>query len=175
MKRFITHALVACVALAALAGCADDKGDAKSSGKSEGAVAFTFGTVGPTITMLPWYIADSKGFFKEAGVKPTFVTVPSGSAMVSGLTAGQLEVIPNPLSTVVKLRQGGQDARMIAGQVLGYNYLIYGSDKADLPQSGTFEEKMKALEGLTIGVPGGAEGSMVAFTKGLDAPGRRQP
>ncbi|GAF47616.1 ABC transporter substrate-binding protein [Rhodococcus wratislaviensis] len=165
MKRLVVSVAVACLTTLGLAACSGS-GEAEESNQA-GEISFNFATVGPTVTMLPFYVADEKGFFESEGIEPKYVTVASGAAMLSGFSAGQLDVIPTSLTAAGKLREGGVDAKTVAGFRAGLDFTIYSRKEAGLPIDGTFEEKMKALEGVNLGVQGGAEGSMLPFVKAM--------
>ncbi|ODU07631.1 MAG: hypothetical protein ABS81_00565 [Pseudonocardia sp. SCN 72-86] len=116
-----------------------------------------------------------KGFFAEQGFNPSYITVSSGAAMVPALNAGQVDILSSSMSVVVGMRQGGQDVQAITGYTTGLNYFIYVRKGVDVPANGSFEDKMKALNGLKIGAQGGADGVVVPFMKAMIKAGGGDP
>jgi NitT/TauT family transport system substrate-binding protein len=48
---------------------------------------------GPAAGAWPWAIAQQQGFFKQAGIEPDFVYVPSAPSLMQQLVAGSLDVV----------------------------------------------------------------------------------
>jgi ABC-type nitrate/sulfonate/bicarbonate transport system substrate-binding protein len=118
-------------------------------------MALRMPTAGPTTGTLPQYVASEMGFFREEGLEPTFVTVSSGAAMLPAVISGQVDASPSGLVSDVKAIQAGQDIRMVSGWTVGRNYFVLVRKGVDLPVNGTFEEKMRALDGRALGAQGG--------------------
>ncbi len=138
-------------------------------------IPFNLATVGPTTALLPQYVAQDKGFFTEQGLEATFITVASGAAMLPALTAGQVDSVSNSLQVEVKLLQSGEKVKAVAGYSVGYDYAVYVRNGVDVPLDGTFEQKMQALNGKTVGAQGGEQGSTVAFFQAMMRAGGGDP
>jgi ABC-type nitrate/sulfonate/bicarbonate transport system substrate-binding protein len=95
--------------------------------------------------------------------------------MVPALTAGQTDLITASLATLIGMRQGGADIRIVSGYTQVQNYFIYVRNGVNVPVNGTFEEKMKALNGMRIGAQGGADGNVVAYLKAVMTAGGGDP
>jgi NitT/TauT family transport system substrate-binding protein len=48
---------------------------------------------GPAAGAWPWAIAQDEGFFKQAGIEPDFIYVPSAPGLMQQLVAGSLDVV----------------------------------------------------------------------------------
>lgn len=48
---------------------------------------------GPAAGAWPWAIAQDEGFFKQAGIEPDFIYVPSAPGLMQQLLAGSLDVV----------------------------------------------------------------------------------
>jgi len=48
---------------------------------------------GPAAGAWPWAIAQDQGFFKQAGIEPDFIYVPSAPGLMQQLVAGSLDVV----------------------------------------------------------------------------------
>lgn len=48
---------------------------------------------GPAAGAWPWAIAEQEGFFKQAGIEPDFIYVPSAPGLMQQLLAGSLDVV----------------------------------------------------------------------------------
>jgi len=48
---------------------------------------------GPAAGAWPWAIAEEEGFFKQAGLEPEFIYVPSAPGLMQQLVAGSLDVV----------------------------------------------------------------------------------
>ncbi|ODU07658.1 MAG: hypothetical protein ABS81_00775 [Pseudonocardia sp. SCN 72-86] len=165
--------MAAAVATALLAACGGGSGSATTA--SGPTIPLRIATAAPTSALLPWYVAADKGFFKEEGLDTSFVTVASGSAMMPALTANQVDVVSSALATEVGIHQGGAPLKVLTGWTVGYNYALYFRNGVNVPASGSFAEKMAALNGKTIGVQGGGEGVTAPFLKAIIAEGGGDP
>jgi len=61
---------------------------------AQAAEKVTIGVIGsPAAGAWPWAIAQQEGFFKQAGIEPDFIYVPSAPGLMEQLVAGSLDVI----------------------------------------------------------------------------------
>lgn len=64
------------------------------SAPAQAAEKISIGIIGgPAAGAWPWAIAQEEGFFKQAGIEPDFVYVPSAPGLMQQLVAGSLDVV----------------------------------------------------------------------------------
>lgn len=119
--------------------------------------------------MLPLYVADAKGFYKEAGLKPTFIPVANGPLMNSQLGSGAIDFGFQPPSLVGLARQQGMDLVFIVGNVTMPWVLIARKD-LKLPNKGKYPAVIGDMKGLNWGVYGrGSDGELFMRVMAGDA------
>ncbi len=103
-----------------------------------------------------FFIADKKGFFRDAGVNVNWTTFPQSQAMVAPLAAGQLDAMGASVSAGIYNAMGRDVALKIVGD-RGIDYAPYGGlqliVRADLMKTGRFKA-LHDLKGLTVAEPG---------------------
>lgn len=115
------------------------------------------------------YVADAKGFYKDAGVNPTFITVGNGPLMNSMLGSGTIDFAFQPPNNVGVAREQGLDEVIIAGNI-GMPYVVVASSKVKLPNKGKYPQVMADLKGLTWGITArGADSEMFMRAMAVDA------
>lgn len=172
MKRTIA-AIVGVCAMFVVAACGGGQPAAGGSGGDR--MPLRLPVAAPTSATTPIFVGAEKGFFAEEGFDTSYVTVASAAAMVPALSAGQIDVMTASLSTEVGMRQSGQDVQVISGYTIGQNYFLFVRNGVGVPANGTYEQKMKALDGLRIGAQGGAEGTVVPLLKAVMKAGGGDP
>lgn len=75
--------------------------------------ALTVGLL-PITDNLPFWVAEQKGYFRDAGVAVKFISFPSAVERDSAFTAGQIDVAVGDLLAVAQMRQGGTKVKAIA-------------------------------------------------------------
>ena len=166
MRKLLAAAVAICAA-ATLTACAGQGASGAANTSGLPSLALRIPVTGPTAATLPLYVAKEKGFYAEQGLDASFVTVASGAAMMPAVTSGQVDVASSALPTILGIRQGGEDLQVITGWTAGYNYSVFVRKGANIPPAASFEDKMKALSGKTIGAQGGAGGVVVPFLKAM--------
>ncbi|RDV84882.1 ABC transporter substrate-binding protein [Ammonifex thiophilus] len=68
----------------------------------------------PIIDNLPFWVAEEKGYFKEAGLEVRFISFPSAVERDSAFTAGKIDLAVGDLLAVAQMRQGGTKVKAIA-------------------------------------------------------------
>lgn len=63
--------------------------------------------------VLPVYVAERYGYFKEEGIKIDLVTLKGGPAAASALLSGDVDVAVTIVETAIKLRQQGNDVKVV--------------------------------------------------------------
>jgi ABC-type nitrate/sulfonate/bicarbonate transport system substrate-binding protein len=79
------------------------------------------------VTHWPIYIADAKGFFKDAGVKVDWVATPSSAAAMQQLAAGSVNMSSGGISDGLRAISQGAPVRMLRIEVGPSPYEIYSS------------------------------------------------
>lgn len=100
-----------------------------------------------------FYIAEDRGFFAEAGLKPEYISFKSGTDMVAPLATGQLDVGGGGASAgLYNAAARGLDLKIVADKgsmPAGYGYMLLLVRK-DLVDSGKVKS-LADLKGLKIG------------------------
>ena len=115
------------------------------------------------------YVADAKGFFKQAGLKATLNPIANGPLMNSQLAAGAIDFGYTAPSLVGVAQEQGLDLVFLAGNVTMPWILIARSD-LKVPNKGKYPDVIRDLKGLNWGVYGRAsDGEVFMRTMALDA------
>ena len=118
---------------------------------------------------LPLYIADAKGFYKQAGLNPTLIAVANGPLMNSQMGSGAVDFGHQPPSNVGLAREQGLDQVFLVGNVTMPWVLIARKD-LKVPNKGRYPEIMRDLKGLNWGVYGrGSDGEVFMRVMAGDA------
>jgi NitT/TauT family transport system substrate-binding protein len=130
-------------------------------------IRFNMANAAPTPAMLPFFIADELGFYQEEGLEVEFVNLGSGAAFMSALAAGEVDAINSSLGAMAAAKEGGFDLRIVNTHSRGFNFTLVVREGVEVPTEGSFEEKMAALEGMTIGTQGGEQSLVFGFVRAL--------
>lgn len=76
-------------------------------------VPLTIGVL-PITDNLPFWVAEEKGYFEEAGLKVRFVSFPSAVERDTAFTAGQIDLAVGDLVAVAQMRHGGTKVKAVA-------------------------------------------------------------
>lgn len=115
------------------------------------------------------YVADAKGFYKEAGLNPTFITVGTGPLMNSMLGSGSIDFAFQPPNNVGVAKEQGLDQVIVAGNI-GMPYVVVGKKGLKLPNKGKYPEVFRDLKGMVWGITGrGADSEMFMRAMANDA------
>ncbi len=107
----------------------------------------SIGIIGsPAAGAWPWAIAEDEGFFKQAGIEPDFIYVPSAPGLMQQLVAGSLDVVG--LDGVVEAVHA--DA---AGASVGILRIVNGKTAYEFDAKPSIES-VKDLKGQTICIGG---------------------
>jgi len=77
-------------------------------------VVFQLGISDPVNTVLPLWMADSGGFYRDRGLKLEIINMNGGSRGARELQAGNIDAMHVGLSSVVRSNEAGGDLRLIA-------------------------------------------------------------
>jgi NitT/TauT family transport system substrate-binding protein len=136
-RTAITAALLAAAVVIAFA-----PSSASAQGKPEKA-SLTIGLPVTTSTLLPVYLAEEAGYFKQEGLDVKLVAFRGGSSMVMGVVADSIQVGVGALTGVLAGISAGQDLSVFYG---GFNMAIF--DWYAVPKIKSFKE----AAGTRIGV-----------------------
>jgi len=115
------------------------------------------------------YVADAKGFYKQAGLEPTFITVNTGPLMNSMLGSGAVDITFQPPTNIGVAREQGLDQVMILGNI-SMPYVVIGKKDLKLPNKGKYPGVMGDLKGMNWGVTGrGSDSEMFMRAMATDA------
>lgn len=118
---------------------------------------------------LPLYVADAKGFYKQAGLNPTLIAVANGPLMNSQMGSGAIDFGHQPPSNVGLAREQGLDQVFLVGNVTMPWVLIAKKD-LKVPNKGKYPDVMRDLKGLNWGVYGrGSDGEVFMRVMAGDA------
>ncbi len=114
------------------------------------------------------YVADAKGFYKEAGLNPTFITVGTGPLMNSMLGSGSIDFAFQPPNNVGVAKEQGLDQVIVTGNI-GMPYVVIG--KSSLKLAGKkYPDVFRDLKGKVWGITGrGADSEMFMRAMASDA------
>jgi NitT/TauT family transport system substrate-binding protein len=95
--------------------------------------------------VLPVYVAERYGYFKDEGIKVDLITLKGGPAAAGALLSGDVDIAITIIETAIKLRQQGNDVKVI-GVLQDHNpcvLVVRTDDKAT---------NISELKGRSIGV-----------------------
>ncbi|SDT80410.1 NitT/TauT family transport system substrate-binding protein [Streptomyces sp. TLI_053] len=132
---------------ATLSACASDPTAAESSdGKTGGAVTVGL-TYIPNIQFAPFYVAESKGFYKEAGLKVTLRHHSFTDDLFGAMTAGQEDVVYAGGDEMLQAR--AKDVPVVDIATLYHTYPVAMLVPQDSPI-----RTIADLRGHSVGTPG---------------------
>lgn len=149
MKKIILALMCLLLIFTMLAGCENNEEKLRE---------FTLNEVTRSVFYTPLYVAASKGFFEENGLKIEIVTGGGSDKSMTALLAGDAEIaLMGPETGVYVVNEGKEDHPVIIGQLTKRDgsFLISRVDEKD-----TFT--WESLEGKTI--IGGRRGGMPFMT-----------
>lgn len=162
MKRRLRSAAagIATFALAALAGNAW-AADKVSVGLSSDGLLF-----------VPAFVADVMGYYEEEDLDVEHLILGGATKVYAALVSGEVEFSISSSVSILRGRAGGTDMTMIGGAMDQHASNIVATrewfEKSGLTPESTYEERLGALEGITISVASAAGGSaqLVRFLAG---------
>ena len=149
-KRLIAVIAAACAALGLTgAACAQDKVN----------VALASGGYLYVSVM----VADVLGFFKSEGIEPNIYNAGSGTKAMSAIAAGEAQFSVTAPPSAFRAREKGIDILTVGAAITQYASNIVVSKKwverTGVNAKSTYEQKLKALKGSTIGVSTAGSGT----------------
>jgi NitT/TauT family transport system substrate-binding protein len=163
MARSMTVAAIAAAASLGLSAC----GSGSTPAASEGGVTQLKVAVAP-IQFETAYLAQEKGYFKDAGLEVEIVNGADPAALLAQVVSGDVDIaIGSWINVATSVAQG------VPVQVIGGNGMV--DPEADnsgvlVPKDSGITE-LKQLEGKTIGVVGVKSGGDIPVLQALEAAG----
>jgi len=118
---------------------------------------------------LPVYVADAKGFYKQAGLQYTLIPVANGPLMNSQMGSGAIDFGHQPPSNVGLAREQGMDQVFIVGNVT-MPWVLIAKKGVKVPNKGKYPDVIADLKGLNWGVYGrGSDGEVFMRVMAGDA------
>lgn len=115
------------------------------------------------LLFIPAFVADVMGYYKEEGLDTELIVLGGATKVYSALVAGEVEFSISSSVSVLRGQAGGVDMMMIGGAMNQHASNIVATrewfEKAGLTKDSTYEERLKALKGITIAVASAAGGS----------------
>lgn len=146
--RTVAVAAVASVAVA-LSGCAAGGG---STGGSSDAPTVAMGTQ-PWLGYGPWYIAEEKGYFEDAGVDVTLTNFMTDADMSAAFAAGRIQMANAASHSALKLLEQDLDISIVL--------LLDASLTADAILADSSIETVADLEGTSIAFEEGSVSNLL--------------
>lgn len=112
VPRILKRALLGCSLIAAIVALASTVVSAQQPPASPAEVVF--GTIGPSATEWPFYIADQMGYFREEGLKITVVTGGSPTNVALALATGGTNIASDGTDAFIAAAGRGLPIRIIA-------------------------------------------------------------
>ncbi len=158
-RKSLAAALATGLGLAAASGVAQAQSEMKVK------IGFYPGAV----FHLPLYVADAKGFYKEAGLDYTLVPVTNGPLMNSQMGSGAIDFGHQPPSNVGVAFEQGMDQVFLVGNV-SMPWVLIGRKDLKLPNKGKYPAVFGDLKGMNWGVYGrGSDGEIFMRVMAGDA------
>jgi NitT/TauT family transport system substrate-binding protein len=148
----LSGAIGAAVMVLTLAACGSGSaGGSSSAGSGPAKVNIT--AFSGSFASLPVYVANRKGFFKQHGIAPNFVTVSSGSAAMQAMLAGSADMANVAVSESLIANSKGEGVKYIVGVTTGSIGELVMSKNIQLPdEAAGYPAVIKDLKGKKIGV-----------------------
>lgn len=152
-KYICAIGLVATVAACSSGGStsANTGTSTQTTSKATGASQVRIQVYPGTIWSVPVYAAQSEGFFAKHGLHATLVPENTGPAAIAALASGSVDMSFVSPEIVMGAVGKGLAAKVVGG-TMANPWVILVSKGVNIP-TGTYPRTLKALKGLTVGVP----------------------
>ena len=122
-------------------------------------VPFKVGISAPVVSILPVYLAEAGGFYKEQGLKVDIISTEGGTRGVQVLLSGQIQAMHVGLSPVVAANAAGADLRAVAATTNTLPITIFARKKTNPP----------LLKGSSVGISTPGSETDIALSLALKA------
>jgi NitT/TauT family transport system substrate-binding protein len=121
------------------------------------------GQIGNSVAFFPNYVAQSQGFFKDAGLDVTITPFASGTLVGTAVTSNSVEIGTSVITDVFALLKANRPVKLVGSLCDGYYVDITASnqflDATKLTRSSPLAAKILALKGKKIGINGPGSGT----------------
>ena len=117
----------------------------------------------------PSYVAEQAGFYKDAGLDPTITDLGGGAEAIAAVLGGSAEIALTSFPSVVTAADEGAPVQAFASVMTQYGSNVVISPEAareaGVDENSSASDKIRALEGLTVGVtsPGSATDQLMRY------------
>lgn len=162
MKSTMTRTSTALAAASALllVSCGGDNGNGNGGDELSGE-PLNVGQISDSVAFFPLFVAEENGYFEEEGIalgeRPRLQT---GSRLAAALNSGSIDVAAGVATDALNLAET-DDGTLVTGALVTEYYVdvVVGEDFEDAAQDDSLDDKIRALEGKTIGITGPGSGT----------------
>ena len=112
---------------------------------------------------LPVLAAEQLGYFDEEGIDATITATQGGSKALAAVTGGDADIYVGATSSALRARDNGAPVIVFGADMAQYaSNIAVRSDwakKFGITEQSSYQEKLKALEGITVGVTSAGSGT----------------
>lgn len=158
MKKLLSLSLACLLLLGLLGGCGTPKEDAKGQEEPKELETIVFTEPVRGYHWAPAYLAETLGYFKEAGLKADFQTV-SGADASAPVFSGDAQFGLRGIEMALIAAEAGQNCKILLSTTSHYPYQLIGADKT--------YSTVESLRGKTIAGGQGPASAPQAFSKAI--------
>jgi NitT/TauT family transport system substrate-binding protein len=115
------------------------------------------------LLFMPALVADAMGYFKDEGVDAELAVLGGANKVYTALVAGELEMSVSSSVSILKARASQTDLMMVGTAMNQHGSNIVVSKewaaKFNITDASSYEDRLKALKGITIGTSSVGGGS----------------
>ncbi|MGD9945566.1 MAG: ABC transporter substrate-binding protein [Burkholderiaceae bacterium] len=105
---------------------------------------------------VPVLVAEKLGFYKQEGVDVEIINTGGGAKAAAALAGGSVDLFGTDAGFALKARARGADVQLVGACMTEYATNIVTSrawaDKHGINERSTYQDKLRALKGVTVGV-----------------------
>ena len=133
------------------------------AGRAAALQPLSVGQIGNSVAFFPNYVAQSQGFFKDAGLDVTITPFASGTLVGTAVTSNSVEIGTSVITDVFALLKANRPVKLVGSLCDGYYVDITASnqflDATKLSRSSSLAAKILSLKGKKIGINGPGSGT----------------
>ena len=154
--------LIATFLVLVVAACGSSSDDS-SAAKTDLSVGFF-----PAVIYLPDAVAKEKGYFEDEGLNVKFVTPQDGPTLFRLVMAGKdINLTVTDAGAPISFASQGQKVALVGSVLNKSPWEISVPTNAEWADGRSYEERLLALKGKTIGVPGLGSAGYLTLSAGL--------
>jgi NitT/TauT family transport system substrate-binding protein len=112
---------------------------------------------------IPVFVAEAMGYFEEAGLDVEMLRTESGSKALAAVIGGDADIFMGSTNSPIVAQSKGAPIVLFAAMLNQYSSDIFVSkawaEQHDITSESSYEDRLAALKGLTIGVTGAGSGT----------------